>query len=585
VTAFPDHRDQQLIGALADRQKRAAAAQSLATHIGVRSLLVLVWDKEVDSLHPAPGFPQTLPGGPTWRALLKRCREPGAFEQEVQLADHSREIARAFATSDRSALVLLGGEPRVSAREIVEAAPLLISLLQLESRDLAREGYAQAAADAQRRAAEVAAALDTAHRSTARLNHELNVLNATLEERVRTEIAERMKAEQALRQAQKMEAIGQLTGGVAHDFNNLLTVMMGSLDAMNRQLGGAPDALDLQRMRRSCSMALQAAQRAASLTARLLAFSRRQPLEPKPLNADRLIHSLADMLQRLLGETVKLEVVSTPGLWLALADPNELEHAVLNIVVNARDAMPEGGHLTLETANVYLDEDYLQSIPEPVQPGQYVMLSVTDTGHGMAPDTLEHIFEPFFTTKDAGKGTGLGLSQVYGFIRQSGGHVRVYSELGSGTTVKLYLPRLLAGESTPDAATAGSSAADVASGSESILVVEDDEAVRHYSTGVLRDLGYRVLETHNGASALELLRQNVRVDLLFTDVVLPDGMHGRELADEAQLLRPGLKILFTSGYSRNAIVHNGRLDPGVSLLMKPFTHHQLARRIRTILDR
>ena len=287
------------------------------------------------------------------------------------------------------------------------------------------------------------------------------------------------------------------------------------------------------------------------------------------------------MLQRTLGETIALETVSTPGLWLAKADRAELESAIVNVAINARDAMPDGGKLTVETANAWLDEEYVSTLTEPVPPGQYVMLAVADTGHGMDQQTLDRVFEPFFTTKGVGKGTGLGLSQVYGFVRQSGGHIRIYSEPRVGTTIKLYLPK----EANPGAKVSPPQAEMVGDGgSETILVVEDHDGLREYSTSVLRELGYQVLEAPEGGEALKLLNTRRDVQLLFTDVVLP-GLNGRQLADEALRIRPDLKVLFTTGYTRNAIVHNGRLDQGVDLISKPFTFAALAAKVRQILDR
>jgi len=410
---------------------------------------------------------------------------------------------------------------------------------------------------------------------------QLQALNQTLEARVAEEVAERMQAEEAVRQLQKLEAVGQLTGGVAHDFNNLLTVILGGLETISRQLDADPGPEKLQRIARAVAMATHGAQRAATLTARLLAFARRQPLDPKPVDAGRLITGLADLLERTLGETVTLETVSGAGLWMTSVDPAELENALVNLAVNARDAMPGGGRLTLETSNAYLDEAYVDDIPEPVPAGQYVQITVSDTGTGMDAETAQRVFEPFFTTKAVGKGTGLGLSQVYGFVRQSGGHVRLYSEPGVGTSVKLYLPRMTGpvGETVqvkPEAPVHG--------GSETILVVEDHEDLRTYAAGVLRELGYRVLEAGDGRGALAVLQSQNDIDLLFTDVVMPAGLDGRQLADEALRRRPGIKVLYTTGYTRNAIVHNGRLDPGVQLIGKPFTFQELARKVRAVLD-
>jgi PAS domain S-box-containing protein len=423
----------------------------------------------------------------------------------------------------------------------------------------------------------IGTALDiTARKQTEQM---LKNLNSTLEQRVGEEIARRGEAEEALRQAQKMEAVGQLTGGIAHDFNNLLTVVTGNIDMAGRALESA--GVTDTRSRRALDNAMKGAERAASLTQRLLAFSRRQPLAPKALDVDKLVSGMSDMLNRALGETVQLEVVTTPGLWRVEADPHQLESAILNLAVNARDAMPDGGTLTIESANARLDEEYSAAHAE-VAPGQYVVLSVSDTGRGMARETIARAFEPFFTTKEVGKGTGLGLSMVYGFVKQSGGHVKVYSEEGQGTTIKIYLPRLMSGEQ--DEAGEITLGLEVSPDQECILVVEDDDDVRSYSVECLRDLGYRVIEAHDGPAALRLLeRQGASVDLLFTDVVMP-GMSGKELADLAREAHPQLRVLYTSGYTRNAIVHGGRLDAGVEMIAKPFTVSALAQKVRDVLD-
>lgn len=404
----------------------------------------------------------------------------------------------------------------------------------------------------------------------------LRELNAELEQRVADEVAERSKAEEALRQAQKMEAIGQLTGGVAHDFNNLLTVIMGGLDTVRRS--DSPDA----RVRRAADLAWQGAQRAATLTSRLLAFSRRQPLQPRSLDLNAVVRDLTELLHRTLGEQVELEGVLAPRLWRVEVDPGQFESAIVNLAVNARDAMPRGGKLTIETSNAALDEGY-QAVDAEVRPGQYVMVSISDTGSGMDRQTLGRVFEPFFTTKEVGKGTGLGLSMVYGFVKQSGGHVTIYSEVGVGTTVKMYFPRHY-GDLAHEPQLRSEIVIPRAVAGEVIVLVEDNEDVRAYSSSVLRELGYEVLEAADYGSGLEALRQADRVDLLFTDVVLP-GPSGRELADAALAERPQLRVLFTTGYSRNAIIHHGRLDAGVDLLSKPFTFEQLACRVRDVLDR
>ena len=386
---------------------------------------------------------------------------------------------------------------------------------------------------------------------------------------------ERRRIEEQLRQAQKMEAVGQLTGGVAHDFNNLLTVIMGNLDNLKPHL---PEDAEAKRM---AAAIMRAAGRAATLTHRLLAFARRQPLEPRPLEINRLVAGMSELLRRSLGEGILIETVLAGGLWRTLADPNQLENALLNLAVNARDAMPRGGKLTIETANAYLDEGYAEA-HEDVQPGQYVLIAVSDTGSGMSPEVAEKAFEPFFTTKEVGQGTGLGLPQVYGFVKQSGGHVKIYSEPGEGTTVKLYLPRLTVVEAATEVEAEPRPLPSPAPG-ETILVVEDDADVRSYSADILRKLGYRVVEAPEGPAALRLLDAEPGIRLLFTDVGLPGGLNGRQLADEARRRRPGLKVLFTTGYARNAIVHQGRLDPGVELILKPFTAAALGAKVGAVL--
>jgi len=434
-------------------------------------------------------------------------------------------------------------------------------------------------------AAEAAVAIDNAQLTRAlqnelgertRAEEALKVLNGTLEEQVAERTAQLQANEAALRQSQKMEAVGQLTGGIAHDFNNLLQIIIGNLDTLQRNL---PE--DSPRLQRAAGHALTGARRAATLTQRLLAFSRRQPLDPKPTNANTLVGNISDLIHRTIGETIHVETVLGAGLWKVDVDGAELEAAVLNLSVNARDAMPDGGRLTIETANAHIDQAYAATHAE-VLPGQYVVLSVSDTGVGMDEATIAQAFEPFFTTKAVGKGTGLGLSLVYGFVKQSGGHVKIYSEVGQGTTVKIYLPRL---NSEGDAAEQDeTSLVPEGSEEETILVLEDDDDVRTYSVESLRELGYRVLEAHDGPSALRLLERQTKVDLLFSDVVLPGGMTGAQVAARARELRPELRVLFTTGYARNAIIHHGRLDKGVQLITKPFTAADLAARVRDVLD-
>jgi signal transduction histidine kinase len=392
---------------------------------------------------------------------------------------------------------------------------------------------------------------------------------------LQSEIVERAAAEGQVRQLQKIEAVGQLTGGIAHDFNNMLAIIIGSLDMARRRLSGT----EHPRVPQGIDGAVEGAQRAAALTARLLAFSRRQPLDPRNLDANKLVGGMSELLRRTIGEQVQIETVLGGGLWNAYVDPAQVESALLNLVVNARDAMPGGGKLTIETANADLDDRYARAHAE-VTAGQYVQISVTDTGAGMAPETIERAFEPFFTTKEVGRGTGLGLSQVFGFVKQSGGHIKIYSELGHGTTVKLYLPRHLG---TAAEIAADGLAADIPAGTdgEVILVVEDEAAVRQIAVDALEELGYTVIQAADPAEAL-LYLQRQPVSLLFTDIVMP-GMTGRQLADRARETLPELKVLYITGYTRNAVVHNGVIDPGTHLLQKPFTLEQLAGKVRQVL--
>jgi signal transduction histidine kinase len=421
------------------------------------------------------------------------------------------------------------------------------------------------------------AALRRANRALAARAGELAAANQVLQEL----IAHREEVEAALRQSQKMEVIGQLTGGIAHDFNNLLQVVLGSLERLRILASRGNGRLDAA-MDRMVDASMQGGQRAAMLTQRLLAFSRRQSRAPKALDLNKLVAGMSDLLARTLGESIVIETVLAGGLWCTLADENQLENALLNLAVNSRDAMPGGGKLTIETGNAHLDEAYARQ-EEEVTPGQYVLLAVTDTGTGMSSEVVEKVFEPFFTTKDIGRGTGLGLSQVYEFIKQTGGHVKIYSELGQGTTIKIYLPRLLKPAEDDDVlAEAGFVPRGYAH--ECILVVEDEASVRALTVEMLSDLGYRIVQAADGAAALAMLAREPSVRLLFTDVGLPGGMNGRQLADAARQSRPDLKVLFTTGYGRNAIVHHGRLDPGVELIGKPFSAMDLAHRVRALLD-
>jgi signal transduction histidine kinase len=415
--------------------------------------------------------------------------------------------------------------------------------------------------DARRRAGVAAEARD-----------QLKLVNARLVE----EATNREIAEAQLRQMHKMESIGQLTGGIAHDFNNMLAIVIGSLDLAKRRL-----SRDREKAEACIDNAMQGAERAAQLTSRLLAFSRQQPLAPVAIDANRLVGGMSELLRRTIGESVRFETVLAGGLWPAFIDASQLENALVNLCVNARDAMPDGGRLTIETSNTHLDEAYAADHNE-VAAGQYVMVSVTDTGCGMPADVIDRAFDPFYTTKEVGSGTGLGLSQVYGFVKQSGGHVKIYSEPGVGTTVKLYLPRHFGVAEVPGAA-ADHAELPRANGYETVLVVEDEERVRLVSVDSLRELGYTVFHADGPRQALAMLGEMQRVDLLFTDVIMPD-MNGRKLAEAARLERPDLKVLYTTGYTKNAIVHNGMLDHDVAFLPKPFTIAQLAAKVRQVLD-
>ena len=389
-------------------------------------------------------------------------------------------------------------------------------------------------------------------------------------------VARSEAAEAQVRQMHKMEAVGQLTGGIAHDFNNMLAIVVASLDLARRQIRSHPD-----KATERIDTALDAANRAAILTARLLAFSRQQALSPAVLDPNRLVSGMSELLRRTIGEQIRVETILGGGLWRVHADAAQLENAVLNLCVNARDAMPGGGRLTIETSNAHLDDSYAR-LNADVLPGQYVLVAVTDSGAGMTPDVVRRAFEPFYTTKAVGKGTGLGLSQVFGFVKQSGGHAKIYSESGVGTSVKIYLPRWFGPDETP-AVSLAAPVRQAAGRNEVVLVVEDDPDVQRLSIDALRYLGYAVLHASSGEEALQVMALNPRIDLLFTDLVMP-GMTGRVLADHATALSPAVRVLYTTGYTRNAVVHNGVLDAGVALLPKPFTVDQLAAKVRDVLD-
>jgi PAS domain S-box-containing protein len=388
------------------------------------------------------------------------------------------------------------------------------------------------------------------------------------------DMTEKIAVEAQVRQAQKMEAVGQLTGGIAHDFNNILTVITGTIEILAEAVADKPEVAPIAKLIE------EAADRGAALTQRLLAFARRQPLQPRKVDVNELILDTAKLLRPTLGEQIEIQSTLEDDLWPSLVDPHQLSTSVLNLALNARDAMPDGGKLIFETRNVQLDESYARANSD-VEPGRYVMVAVTDTGTGIPAAIRDRVFEPFFTTKGVGKGTGLGLSMVYGFVKQSGGHIKIYSEEGHGTAIKLYLPRARELDAAADVVPAS----PIEGGHETVLVVEDDPPVRALVTTQLESLGYTALAASNGAEALRMIEQGVAFDLLFTDVIMPGGMNGRQLAEEAMRRRPSLKVLFTSGYTEDAIVHHGRLDPGVLLLAKPYRKSDLAHMIRAAITR
>ncbi|MEQ8347773.1 MAG: PAS domain-containing protein [Sneathiellaceae bacterium] len=391
---------------------------------------------------------------------------------------------------------------------------------------------------------------------------------------IETDISQRLAVERQLRQSQRLQAVGQLTGGIAHDFNNLLTVILGNADSLAEALAAQP------RLRELAEMSRAAAQRGADLTSRLLAFARQQALAPQATAIPGLLSGMEALLRRTLGGNVEIRFAGDSDVWPAMVDGPQLEAALLNLCINARDAMPEGGRLTVETVNAHLDRDYADW-NEEVVPGDYVMIAVSDSGSGMAPEVVARAFEPFFTTKGVGKGSGLGLSMVFGFAKQSRGHVKIYSEPGQGSTIRLYLPRAAGKE---EALPPPALAERAAGGSERILLVEDDELVRRHVAAQLESLGYRVIDAASGPAALEVLESDSQVDILFTDIIMPGGMNGRQLAEAALRLRPDLPVLFTSGYAENAIVHHGRLDAGVHLLNKPYRQQDLAAKLREVLE-
>jgi signal transduction histidine kinase len=543
---------------------------------------------DADYLRPYDRTRQRLPGlRRDLRALI--ADNPA---QQRRLADLDRVIDLRMGQLDRT--VALGQSGRIDAAvALVKNGEGRIVMRRLrglsqdfETAETALLAQRQAAAALQRSlligvivlALVAAAVLAYAVAREAR-DHARQLLgqNQALE----NEIAQRERAEAQLRQAQKMEALGQLTGGVAHDFNNMLAIIVGNLDMLIRRLSGQEKLLSL------AENALSGANRAAALTKGLLAFSRQQPLDPKPTDVNKCVADMSELLRRSLGEHIAVETVLGGGLWRAFVDPPQLESAILNLAVNARDAMAEagvqrgkaGGRLTIETSNAFLDKTYADA-HEEVESGQFVLVAITDTGGGMTPDVMERAFDPFFTTKRLGEGTGLGLSQVHGFLKQSRGHIKLYSELGVGTTVKLYLPRDTQGAALDEPL--APRPIEAVGGPYTVLIAEDDPGVRSFAVSAARELGYKVIEADGATLALERLAQRPEITLLLTDVVMP-GANGRQLVDAALGLRPDLKVIYMTGYTRNAIVHNGVLDAGTRLLTKPFTLEQLDRELRDAL--
>ena len=533
--AVLDEELQILAASISDNPSQQAEMAALKSAIRTRMDLLTL---KVEGHRPGEAGASLLAALVKGRAAMDQVREIILRMQAEEATLLERRVER----SGRQALLVRGGQLLAAALVVLLGAFVF--------------------ADGRRRLR----ATETARGSLEKANADL-----------KAEIAQREAAEAQVRQFQKVQAIGQLTGGIAHDFNNMLAIVIGSLDLAKRRLTSDPQKAEV-----CIDNALEGADRAAQLTSRLLAFSRQQPLAPRVLDVNKLVGGMSELLRRTIGENLRVETVLAGGLWRTFADPAQLENAIVNLCVNGRDAMPEGGKLTIETANTHLDDAYAAANAE-VAAGQYVMISVTDTGSGMPPEVIERAFDPFYTTKGVGRGTGLGLSQVHGFVKQSRGHVKIYSEPGVGTTIKIYLPRNAGEPSAQDNAPRPLGELPQARDGEVVLVVEDDERVRRLSVDALRELGYTVAQAADAAQAMTVLGLQARVDLLFTDVVMPD-LDGRRLADRAREARPDLKVLYTTGYTRNAIVHNGMLDADVAFLAKPFTVEQLALKVRQVLD-
>jgi signal transduction histidine kinase len=557
-----------------------------------RSYLLSSDEADLNQFEPSLGNAESLLatlGKLTGDNGVQQTRVQELDSQVRQMGSRLRDCVSLAKKGDRDAALALINSPE--DRDQLDKIRDEVELILDTEQNLLRSRQAQAAESRYILAGLIGVALSTAVILAAVLAVSTRSALQGLLERtaeLNQESRLRQEAESTLRQAQKMEAVGQLTGGIAHDFNNLLTVIIGNLDTMRRQLEKAPEtgAEFVKKLAKPLNSALKGANSAAQLTQRLLAFSRRQALEPARVDLNRLVTDMLEILRRSLGEDINIETVLGAGLWPTFVDPHQVENVLLNLALNAKAAMPKGGHLTIETANTYLDDAYVARFGD-LDAGQYVVLCVTDTGAGIRPEVLDRVFEPFFTTKLQGEGSGLGLPMVHGFVKQSGGHIRIYSEEGVGTTVKIYLPRAMGDEkvaAVPAGKPAHPAPTSNAKKDETVLVVEDNDSVRDYAIEVLEQLGYRVLAAGDAKQALRFLSDGEHVDLLFTDVVLPGAITGRVLADQAKDMRPGLRVLYTTGYTRNAIVHQGRLDPGVHLLNKPYTQQDLARKVRERLD-
>jgi PAS domain S-box-containing protein len=552
-----------------------AAAEILGVTLQVSRVGYGTIDPDRETLHVDRDW--TAPGTGTLAGEL-RLRDYGTFVESLKRGELiSIGDVRADPRTAPAAEALEGQHARSFINVPVVEKGRLVAVLYINHRD-ARAwssddlSFVREVAERTRTAVERLRSEAALRLSEARLRE----ANETLEANVEARTQELMKVESALRQSQKMEAIGQLTGGIAHDFNNLLAAISGSLEMLEKRLsqgrmGGAE---------RFIAAGQGAARRAASLTQRLLAFSRQQTLDPKPVNVNRLVAGMEDLIRRTVGPAVEVEVVGAGGLWSTKVDPSQLENALLNLCINARDAMPESGRITIETANKWLDDRSARE--RELEPGQYVSVCVTDTGIGMTPDVIAKAFDPFFTTKPIGQGTGLGLSMIHGFVRQSGGQVRIYSEPGSGTTMCLYLPRFFGGIAE-DEAQEERVAVEPGQG-ETVLVVDDEAAIRMLIVEVLEEAGYLAVEAGDGPSAMKVLQSDARVDLLITDVGLPNGMNGRQVADAARVRRPDLKVLFITGYAENAAVGNGHLDPGMEVMTKPFVVAALGAKVREMIE-